>query len=153
MIYEPRFCHLQFDQSNFSKWHNDSCVRIYAPINCYLINISLKFHKDLSFPWGDIALFVTLYNLDVKIFGVFFILNYSQKLTKYLHPRNGQPNYFIWLSWLEACDWKNKKKRLRNPTFIGFTRVMRLDMIWGKSPELFNGGVLLGNINHMSKLL
>ena len=35
---------------------------------------------------------------------------------------------------------KKQKNRFRNPIFIGFTRVMRLDTIWGKSPALFNGG-------------
>ena len=34
------------------------------------IGLSLKFHKDQSFRWGDIAL--TMYNLEDKIFGVFF---------------------------------------------------------------------------------
>ena len=41
------------------------------------------------------------------------------------------------------------KRRLKNPTFIGFTWVMQLDTIWGKSPALFNGGLLLGNNDHM----
>ena len=41
------------------------------------------------------------------------------------------------------------KNRLRNPTFIGFTPVMRLDTILGKSPTLFNGGLFLVNNNHM----
>ena len=41
------------------------------------------------------------------------------------------------------------KNGLKNPTPIDFTRVMRLDMILGKSPALFNGGLLLGNINHI----
>ena len=41
------------------------------------------------------------------------------------------------------------EKRLTNPTFIGFTRVMQLDTILGMSPALFNGGLLLVNINHM----
>ena len=34
-------------------------------------NLSFKFHKDQSFRWGDIAHFVTLYNLEVKIFFFF----------------------------------------------------------------------------------
>ena len=38
---------------------------------------------------------------------------------------------------------ETNKKRIRNPTFIGFTRVMQLDMILGKSPARFNGGLLL----------
>ena len=29
---------------------------------------------------------------------------------------------------------------------------MRLDTIWGKSPALFNGGLLLGNIDHIELL-
>ena len=40
--------------------------------------LSLKFYKDPSFCWGDIALFVTLYNLEVKILCI-FILNHRQK--------------------------------------------------------------------------
>ena len=45
---------------------------------------------------------------------------------------------------------KKQKKWFRNPIFIGFTRVMRLDKICGKSPAFFNGGFLLGNIDHMN---
>ena len=41
------------------------------------------------------------------------------------------------------------QKRLRNPTFIGFTQVTRLDTILGKSPAIFYGGLLLVNFNHM----
>ena len=52
-----------------------SCVRIFAQIiNYYLMSLSFKFQKDLIFLWGDIALFVTLYDLEVKILD-FFILN------------------------------------------------------------------------------
>ena len=62
----------------------DSCVSIYAPIfmqsmnfflvfNYYLMSLSLKFHKDLSFRWGDIALFVTLNNMEVIV--IIIIIN------------------------------------------------------------------------------
>ena len=57
-----------------------------------LWNFKLKFIKI----GGDIVFFVTLYNLEVKILSAFSILNYNQKLAKYLAPRNGQPNYFFW---------------------------------------------------------
>ena len=39
---------------------------------------------------------------------------------------------------------------VRNPIFIGFTRVKGLDTILGKLSALFNGGLLLVNINRMS---
>ena len=49
-----------------------SCARIRARIftkintliTLYLIRKSLKFRKDPSFRWGDISLFVTMYDLD-----------------------------------------------------------------------------------------
>ena len=51
------------------------CTNIYEItsqlVNYYLMNLSFKFHKDPSFRWGDTALFVTLYDLEVKIV-VFF---------------------------------------------------------------------------------
>ena len=51
-----------------------SCARIRARIftkknlliTSYLIRKSLKFRKDPSFRWGDISLFVTMYDLDLK---------------------------------------------------------------------------------------
>ena len=56
----------------------NSCARMSAWIftntflvkNFPLMSLSLKFHKDPSFCWGDIALFVTLNNLEVKLLGV-----------------------------------------------------------------------------------
>ena len=36
-------------------------------VNFYLMNLSFKFHKDPSFRWGDIPLFVTVYDLELKI--------------------------------------------------------------------------------------
>ena len=40
-------------------------------IKYYMMNLNLKFHKDPSFCWQDIMLFVTLYDLEVKILGGF----------------------------------------------------------------------------------
>ena len=40
--------------------------------------------------------------------------------------------------WSAAC-----KKHFRIPTFIGLTRVNRVNPGWGKSPALYNGGSLL----------
>ena len=64
----------------------DSCALICAQIflKCllvvyyYLLSLSFKFHKDPSYHWGDITLFVTLYNFEVKI-AFFFSVKYSQK--------------------------------------------------------------------------
>ena len=52
-----------------------SCVRVRARIftkknlviTSYLMSKSLKFRKDPSFRWGDISLFVTMYDFDLKI--------------------------------------------------------------------------------------
>ena len=44
---------------------------IFLVVNYYLMILSLQFHKDLSFCWGGILLFVTMYNLEDKTI-VFF---------------------------------------------------------------------------------
>ena len=44
---------------------------------------------------------------------------------------------------------KKQRKPFRNLIFIGFTRVMRMDTISGKSLAFVNGGLLLGNIDHI----
>ena len=36
-------------------------------VKSYLMNLSFKFPKDPSFRWGDIPLFVTVYDLELKI--------------------------------------------------------------------------------------
>ena len=36
-------------------------------VKSYLVNLSFKFRKDPSFRWGDIQLFVTVYDLELKI--------------------------------------------------------------------------------------
>ena len=36
-------------------------------VKFYLVNLSLKFRKDPSFRWGDIPLFVTVYDLELRI--------------------------------------------------------------------------------------
>ena len=46
-------------------------MKIWLVVDYYLMSISLKFHKDPSFRRGDIALLVTLYNLEVKMLGFF----------------------------------------------------------------------------------
>ena len=40
-------------------------------VKSYLMNLNFKFRKDPSFRWGDIPLFVTMYNLEDKTI-VFF---------------------------------------------------------------------------------
>ena len=52
-----------------------SCARVRAwiftknnlVVTSYLMSLSFKFHKDPSFRWGDIPLFVTMYDLELKI--------------------------------------------------------------------------------------
>ena len=63
-----------------------------------LLSYELKFdiHKDLSFRWGDIALVVTLYNLEVKILGLFSSWIIAQSEICFLPLKSGQPNYLIW---------------------------------------------------------
>ena len=46
--------------------HGSLMERILV-INSYLMSLSFKFCKDLSFCWGDIPLFVTVYDLELKI--------------------------------------------------------------------------------------
>ena len=42
-----------------------------------------------------------------------------------------------------------QKKRFENPTFIGLTRLSRMNTIWGNHLHISNGGLLLANISHM----
>ena len=43
-----------------------------------------------------------------------------------------------------------RKKRFRNPTFIGLTRVSRVNTILRRSPAFYNGGSLLVLFNHIA---
>ena len=86
----------------------------------YLMSLSLD--KDPSIGWGDIALFVTLYNLEDEILGVFssWIIAKS-KLS--IWPLE----MVILIILFDNLDLKPAigKKRRRNEAFVGFTRVMR----------------------------
>ena len=42
-------------------------TKIFLVINSYLMSLSFKFRQDPSFRWGDIPLFVTVYDLELKI--------------------------------------------------------------------------------------
>ena len=65
-----------------------SMHRSFFVVNYYLM--SFKFHKDPSFCWGHIALFVTLYNLEVKILGLFSFWIIAKSKISFLPLRNGQ---------------------------------------------------------------
>ena len=43
------------------------CASLRLVFTSYLLIISVKFRKDPSFRWGDILLFLTMYNLELKI--------------------------------------------------------------------------------------
>ena len=48
---------------------DEMCTRLFTTRACG--SYEFKFHKDPSFRQGDIALFVTLYGLEVKMLGFF----------------------------------------------------------------------------------
>ena len=50
------------------------------------MSLNLKFHNDQSFRWGDIALFATLYNLEVKILGLFSSWIIAKSKDKFFAP-------------------------------------------------------------------
>ena len=133
-----------------------SCARVRARIltkinvliNSYLIRKSLKFRKDPSFRWGDIWLFVTMYDLDLKF------LSFSKTRKSAILSGKKRTlriiffNFFLMRTvrslWSAIC-----KKRFRNPTYIDLTRVNRVNTNWGKSPALYNGVHVLVLFNHM----
>ena len=45
-------------------------TKINILINSYLMSKSPEFRKDTSFRWGDISLFVTMYDFDRKFLSV-----------------------------------------------------------------------------------
>ena len=83
--HQKKLLEIFFSVKHFLEVRDNFSARLYYLgyfsflVNYFLMSISFTFHKDLSFRCGDIALFVTLYNLEVKMLGFFFILNYSQK--------------------------------------------------------------------------
>ena len=62
-------------------------TKINTLINLYLMKKRLKFRKDPSFRWGDISLFVTMYDLDQNF------LSFSKP------PKNAILNVKIRFSW------------------------------------------------------
>ena len=54
-------------------------IRVFfLVVDYFLISISLKFHKDPSFRWRVISLFVTLYNLELSFFSSQIIANFEK---------------------------------------------------------------------------
>ena len=55
------------------------------------MSLSLKFHTDPSFCWGDIPLFVTVYNLENKTLGFFssWIMAKSKKIFRLFGTPSG----------------------------------------------------------------
>ena len=51
------------DYGSYTRVH----AQIFTKINSYLMSLSLKFRKDPSFRSGDISLFVTVYDLELRI--------------------------------------------------------------------------------------
>ena len=114
----------------------------------YFLSLSLKFREDPSFRWGDIPLFVTLYDLELK--KILFskppknaILNSKKRTLRFIFLNfffdNKHYTPFIW--WTKKTVWK--------PTFIGLTQVSRVNRIWGNHRNIFNGVTVLVNISHI----
>ena len=69
-------CKRDCAQQNVPARIYSSCACVHAQIfsgqklviTTYLMSLSFKFHKDLSFRWGDISLFVTVYDLELKYY-------------------------------------------------------------------------------------
>ena len=42
-------------------------MKFYVVVNYYLVSLSFKYGQDSRFHWGDIPLFVAMYDLELKI--------------------------------------------------------------------------------------
>ena len=93
-----------------------SCARVRARIltkinvliNSYLIRKSLKFRKDPSFRWGDIWLFVTMYDLDLK----FLSFSKTRKSAILSGKKRTLLQFFFWWERWEVCDLPYAKNGL-----------------------------------------
>ena len=64
-----RACTLFIVSMNIYNWCTHICAQIFLKllvVNYFLMSFSFKFHKDISFFWGVIALFEILYNVEVE---------------------------------------------------------------------------------------
>ena len=107
-----------------------------------------KFHQDLSFRWGDIPLFVTVYDLGLKI------LSFSNPSKNAILSGKKRTLRFIFFKFFLIIMIRNllsdeQKKRFENPTFIGLTWLSRMNTIWGNHLPISNGVTLLVHISHM----
>ena len=131
--------------------HTSACTDLYKKnllITSYLMRKSLKFRKDPSFRWGEISLFVTIYDLDLKF------LSFSKPQKNAILSGKKRTLRIIFFNFFlmrtVRSPWSAiRKKRFRNPTFIGLTRVSRVSTNWGKSPALYNGVPVLVLFNHI----
>ena len=55
------------DYGSYARVRARIFMKFFLVINWYLMSLSFKFCKDPSFCWGDIPLFVTVYDLELKI--------------------------------------------------------------------------------------
>ena len=128
---------------------NRTCVHgSLLVINSYHMSLNFKFRKDPRFCWGDIPVFVTMYDLELKI------LSFSNPPKNAILSGKKRTLRFIFFKFFLIIIFKNllsdkQKKRFENPTFISLTRVSRMNMIWGNHLHISNGGLLLVNISHM----
>ena len=95
--------------------------------------LSFKFCKDLSFCCGDILLFVTVYDLELKI------LSFLESQKNAILNIKIRYILFYYIGSAQRLSVNSRKKRIVNPIKIEVTRRARTEMILGKSPVIFNG--------------
>ena len=49
----------------YARMHAQIFMKIFSIVTDYLMNLSFKFHEDLTFCWGDIWLLVTVYAVEL----------------------------------------------------------------------------------------
>ena len=54
------------DYGSYTRVRTRIFTNFFLVINSYLMNLNFKFRQDPSFRWGDISLFVTVYDFDLN---------------------------------------------------------------------------------------
>ena len=110
-LYTPQNVH-----ARIYSWCARVCAQIFMKRNLivtsYLMSLNFKFRKDPSFFWGDIPLFVTLYDLKVKILS-FSKTKKNAILSSKKHTLNFIFfNFFFWWERWEVRDLPHEKNGL-----------------------------------------
>ena len=117
-------------------------------ITSYLLSKSIKFLKDPSFPWGDIPLFVTAYDIELKI------LSFSKTKKRHfvrqnLPPRICQTYYLIQYYALYTFYLINKKNCLKIRHLLASHEWVEWTRFEESHLHIFNGVTVLVNVSHL----